>query len=103
MPPRYYLSALEVEEIGDLLSHGGHDSGVEERVETGKQECADDDCDKDLDAGIDVACGLHVLDCGLGADGQYGYLVLDGVEKLLHIKYLVLSYFEWMVGLRINP
>ena len=84
MPPRVVLSALEVEEPLDLLSHGGHDGGVEERVETGEQECADDDCDEDLDAGVDVAFSLYVLDSGLCTDCHFGCLVLNGVEKLLH-------------------
>ena len=79
-----YGLALEVEEILDLLSHGGHDGGVEERIETCEQECADDDCDEDLDAGIDVAFGLHVLDCGLGTDCHFGCLGLNVGEKLFH-------------------
>lgn len=45
MPPRMVLSALVIEELLDLLSHGGHDGGVEERIETCEQECADDDGD----------------------------------------------------------
>lgn len=77
MPPRMVLSALVNEELLNLLSHSGHDGGVEERIETCEQESTDDNGDEDLDAGIDVAFGLHVLDCGLGADGHFGCLVLD--------------------------
>ena len=82
MPPRVVLSALIIEELRDLRGHGGHDSGVEKRVETGEQECADDDCDQDLDAGIDVTFSLHVFDCALSADCHFGCLVLDISEKL---------------------
>ena len=84
MPPRSSSSALVIEELLDLLSHSGHDGGVEERIETCEQECADDNGDEDLNAGIDVAFSLHVLDCGLGADCHFGCLVLDISEKLLH-------------------
>ena len=84
MPPRMVLSALVIEELLDLLSHSGHDGGVEERIETCEQECADDDGDEDLNAGIDVAFSSYVLDCGLGTDGHFGCLVLDISEKLLH-------------------
>ena len=52
-----YRLALEVEEILDLLSHSGHDGGVEESIQTAEQESTDHDGDQNLDAGIDVT--LH--------------------------------------------
>ena len=84
MPPRSSLSALEVEELLDLLRYGGHDGGVEERIETCEQESTDDNGDEDLNAGVDVAFSSYVLDCGLGADCHFSCLVLDISEKLLH-------------------
>jgi len=79
-----YGLALEVEQLLDLLSHGGHDGGVEERIETCEQECADDNGDEDLDAGVDVAFSSYVLDCGLGTNGHFGCLGLNVGEKLFH-------------------
>ena len=84
MPPRMVLSALEVEELLNLLSHGRHDGGVEERIETCEQECADNDGDEDLDAGVDVAFSLYVFDCGLGTNCHFGCLGLNVGEKLFH-------------------
>jgi len=84
MPPPCSLSALEVEKILDLLSHGGHDGGVEECVEAAEQESADNHGDEDLNAGIDVAFCLYVFDCGLGTDCHFGCLGLKIGEKLFH-------------------
>ncbi len=91
MPPRSSLSALEVEEFLDLLRYGGHDGGVEECIETCKQECADYDGNEDLHSGVDVAFSSYVLDSGLGADRHSDYLGLKIGEKLFHFNYLILS------------
>ena len=79
-----YGLALEIEEILDLLSHGRHNRGIEESVQAAEQESTDHDGDQNLDAGIDVTFGLHVLDCGLGADCHFGCLGLNVGEKLFH-------------------
>ena len=50
----------------------------------GEQECEGNDGDEYLNAGIDVAFGLHVLDCGLGTDCHFGCLGLNVGEKLFH-------------------
>ena len=63
--------ALEVEEILDLLSHGGHDGGVEKRIETAEQESTDNNGDQNLDTGIDVAFGADVVDCTLSTDSEH--------------------------------
>ena len=75
---------MVVEQILHLLGDGGHNGVVEERIETCEQESADNNGDQDLDAGIDVAFGLNVVNGGLGADGELIELVLDFVEKLSH-------------------
>ena len=84
MPPRSSSSALVIEELLDLLSHSGHDGGVEERIETCEQECADDHSDKDLDAGVNVAFAAGIGNGGLGADCESVELVGDGVDDLFH-------------------
>jgi len=80
MPPPCSLSALEVEKILDLLSHGGHDGGVEECVEAAEQESADNHGDEDLNAGIDVAFGTDVVDGTLSADCEIVALFGDLVK-----------------------
>ena len=86
--------AREVEELGDLGSHGGHDGGVEQCVETGEQERTDNDRNKDLYAGIDVAFAANVGDGGLGGYRDGIDLVRDGIKELFHrIKYLVFFLF----------
>ena len=42
------------EERVDLLGDGRHDGGIEEGVQKTEKECADDNCDEDLNAGIDM-------------------------------------------------
>ena len=74
--------AREVEELGDLGGHGGHDRGVEECVETGEEERADYDRDKDLYAAIDVAFAASVGDGGLSAGDDGVELVGNGVKEL---------------------
>ena len=76
--------AREVEELGDLGGHGGHDGSVEECVETGEEERTDDNSDKDLYAGIDVAFASGVGDCGLCGNCDGVELVGDGVKELFH-------------------
>ena len=86
-------SARIIEHTGDFLGKGGNDRGVEERIETGKDDTTDDYADDDLHARVDIA-----LTCG----GLYGcldgckclaQLVLDGIEKLFHVlNYLILSF-----------
>ena len=88
-------SARIIEHTGDFLGKGGNDRGVEERIETGKDDTADDYADDDFHSGVDIA-----LTCG----GLYGcldgckclaQLVLDGIEKLFHVlNYLILSFFD---------
>jgi len=75
-----YGLALEVEEILDLLSHGGHDGGVEECIETGKQESTDNNGDQNLDTGIDVTFGTDVVDGTLSADCEIVALFGDLVK-----------------------
>jgi hypothetical protein len=87
-----YGLALEVEEILDLLSHGGHDGGVEESVQTAEQESTDHDGDQNLDTGIDVTFGTDVVDGTLSTDGEHVALFGNLVKKLFHSKYLVLSF-----------
>ena len=87
-----YRLALEVEEIFDLLSHGGHDGGIEESVQTAEQESTDHDGDQNLDAGIDVTFGTDVVDGTLSTDGEHVALFGNLVKKLFHSKYLVLSF-----------
>ena len=38
-----------VEEFGDLRGDGGHDGGVEELVDAGQEQGADDDRDEDFE------------------------------------------------------
>ena len=81
-------SARIIEHTGDFLGKGGNDRGVEERIETGKDDTTDDYADDDLHARVDIA-----LTCG----GLYGcldgckclaQLVLDGIEKLMLTSFL---------------
>ena len=76
-PRHFILLSLVIEELGDLLGHGGHDGGIEESVETGKEQCADNNGDKDLDTGVNVAFGLLGSDSGLHADCGIGNGVLN--------------------------
>ena len=94
--------AREVEELGDLGGHRGHDRGVEECVETGEEERTDYDGDKDLYAAVDVTFSTGVSDCGLCGNCDGIDLVGDGVKELFHriitslsfcVFYLVLSLF----------
>ena len=87
----FYRLALEVEEFLDLLRYGGHNGGVEERIETGKQECTDNNGDQNLDTGIDVTFGTDVVDGTLSANCERVALFGDLVKKLFHLNYLILS------------
>ena len=87
------LSALISEEFGHFRGNGRHDRGVEERVESGEQERADNDRDEDLHAGIDVAFPSVVGESGLRAESGGGELVLDGVDDLSHVNYLISFIF----------
>ena len=67
-------SARIIEHTGDFLGKGGNDRGVEERIETGKDDTADDYADDDFHTGVDIA-----LTCG-GFDG-----CLDGRDRLVEL------------------
>jgi hypothetical protein len=84
--------AREVEELGDLGGHSGHDGSVEECIETGEEERADDNSDKDLYAGIDVTLSTSVGDGSLGAGCDGIDLVGDGVKELFHKKITSFSF-----------
>ena len=73
-----------VEQSLDFTRHRRHDRAVKQRVQTGKEQSADNDGDEDFDAGIDVALGLLVGDKGLGGNDSGVILVADLTEKLLH-------------------
>ena len=73
-----------VEQSLNLARYGRHDGTVEQRIQTGEQESADNDGDQDLDAGIDLAFRLLVGDEGLCGNDSGVSLVADGVEKLSH-------------------
>ena len=61
-----------VKETGDLGGERRDDGGVEERVESGKDNATDHDTDDDLDTRIDVALAGYVGNGGLGVDGSLG-------------------------------
>ena len=82
------LSTGVREHLGDFGGKGRDDGGVEERIETCEDNTADYDTDDDLDTGVDVALAGCVGNGGLGVDGGLGECVLDGIDKLLHVKYL---------------
>ena len=83
MTAPHVRSAVIAEEFRDLRSHGRHDRRVEERVEPGEQERADDDRDENLHAGVDVTLAAGVCERGFGTGGDGGELVLDGIDDLL--------------------
>ena len=86
--------AVIAEKFSYLRGNGRHDRRVEERVESGEQERADDNRDEDLHAGIDVTLASVVGKCGPRAGSDGGELVLDGVDDLFHIFFTsYLSYF----------
>ena len=88
------VSALIVEEVSYLRGNGRHDRRVEERVESGKQERADED----LYAGVDVTLATGVCERDLRAGSDGGELVLDGGDSLFHVVlphiFLVLLFIE---------
>ena len=73
-------SALVVEEILNLRGHGRHDRGVEERIETGEQECADDDGNENLHTGVHITLGFLGCEGGLCLDCDGIDLVFDFLE-----------------------
>ena len=75
-------SAVIAEEFSYLRGNGRHDRRVEERVESGEQERADDNRDENLYAGIDVTLAAGVGERGLRAESGGGELVLDGSDDL---------------------
>ena len=68
-------SAVIAEEFSYLRGNGRHDRRVEERVESGEQERADDNRDENLYAGIDVTLASVVGKCGPRA-GSLFWMVL---------------------------
>ena len=71
------LSAAKAEKLGDLAGHGGHDCGVKQRIQTAEEQRTDNNGDKNLNAGIDIALSLLVGDCALGGYDCGINLVLD--------------------------
>ena len=59
---------LVIEQLLDLGGHRGHDGGVEQGVQTGQQQSADNHGDEDLDTGVHITLGLMVgdSDCDTG-------------------------------------
>ena len=85
MTAPHVRSAVVAEEFRNLRCHGRHDRRVEERVEPGEQERADDDRDENLHAGVDVALASGVGKRGLGTGSDGDELILDGVDDLFHV------------------
>ena len=56
------LSAAKAEKLGNFGRYRGHDGGVKQRIQTAEEQRADDNCDQNLDAGIDIALSLLVGD-----------------------------------------
>ena len=76
------LSAAKAEKLGDLASHGGHDGCVEQRIQTAEEQCADDNCDQNLNAGIDIALSLLVGHGALGGNDCGIDLILDFLKHI---------------------
>ncbi len=73
------------EHLGDLIGESGDDGGVEESVKTREDHAANDNADDDLDTGVNVALGSLVLDGNLCGNDCSVELVLDVVDKILHV------------------
>ena len=71
------LSAAKAEKLGNFGSYRGHDGAVEQRIQTAEEQCADDNCDQNLHAGIDIAFSLLIGDCALSGNDCGINLVLD--------------------------
>lgn len=88
------LSAAKAEKLGNFGSYSGHDGGVKQRIQSRKEKRADDNSDKNLNAGIDIAFGLFIGDCAFGGNDCGIYLVSDFLK---HIFYLVFSFDFWCI------
>ena len=55
MPPFEFCLTVIIKQTGDLFGHLRHDRPIEERIQAGQQQCADDYGNQNLDAGVDIA------------------------------------------------
>ena len=88
------LSAAKAEKLGNFGRYRGHDGCVEQRIQTAEEQRADDNGDKNLNAGIDIALSLLVGDSALGGNDCGIDLVLDFLKHIL----LPRSFFVFGFG-----
>ena len=88
------LSAAKAEKLGNFGSYRGHDGAVEQRIQTAEEQCADDNCDQNLHAGIDIAFCLSVGNSALGGNDCGIYLVSDFLKH----NFLPRSFFVFGFG-----
>ena len=74
-----------VEKLGDLRGDGGHDGRVEELVDAGQEQGADDDRDEDLETRIHVVFSRRAGEHDLGADDDGFDLFDDGANTVLDL------------------
>ena len=89
--------AAVVEHLTDLSGERGDDRAVEEEIETGEDDTADDYADDDLHARVDIALTGGGLDGGLGRNDCLVELVLDAVDEILHVFFtsFFLCFFDF--------
>ena len=91
--------ALIIEQALDLLSYGGHDSAVEQGVQTSQQQSANDNSDEDLDTGVHITLGIDVGNGNHSAGCGGLELAADVSDKLLY-RIITSTFFcvIWMVN-----
>ena len=60
--------AVVVKERSDSVGDGGHDVGLEKRIQTGKQERADNNGNENFHARIDITLCLFAFKCAFRLD-----------------------------------
>jgi len=76
-----------VEQTLDLADHSRHDGGVEQRVQTGEQECANDNGDQNFHAGVYIALSLFGGDSRLNGGDSGIELVADLLKHIFFLSF----------------